>query len=191
MRMADLRPIALCNVIYKIIRKVLANRLKVLLSLVVLKHQSAFLKGRLISNNIIFSFEVLHYLKRKQQGKVGYMTMKLDLSKAYDIVEWLYLAAIMKRMGFCDRWVNLIIECVKMVKYSVTHGGEDFGQIVPSKSIQQEDPLFSYLFILCAEGLSSLIRGYERRKLLHRCKVAEGAPIISHMIFTDDSHIYC
>lgn len=172
-RMTDLRPISLCNVIYKIIGKVLANRLKVLLPLVVSENQSAFLKGRLISDNIMISFEVLHYLKRKQQGKVRYMAMKLDLSKAYDRVEWSYLDEIMRRMGFCDRWVNLIMECVKTVKYSITHEGEVFGQIVPSRGILQGDPLSPYLFILCAEGLSSIIRGYERRKLLHGCKVTQ------------------
>ncbi|KAL8100581.1 hypothetical protein AgCh_032729 [Apium graveolens] len=189
--MADLRPIALCNLLYKIIGKVLANRLKRFLHLVVSENQSAFLKGRLILDNVMISFEVLHYLKRKQQGKAGYMALKLDLSKAYDRVEWQYLRAIMKQMGFCERWINLIIECVTTVEYSITHGGEVFGQIRPTRGIRQGDPLSPYLFILCAEGLSSLISSYERRKLIHGCKVARGAPVITHMLFADDSYIYC
>lgn len=64
--MTDLGPIALCNVLYKIIGKVMGNRLKNLLSMVISENQSAFLKGRLISDKIMISFEVLHYLKRKQ-----------------------------------------------------------------------------------------------------------------------------
>lgn len=79
--MVDLRPIALCNVLYKIIGKVLTNRLKKLLPVLVSENQSAFLQGRLISDNVMLSFEVIYYLKRKQQGNVGFMALKLDLSK--------------------------------------------------------------------------------------------------------------
>lgn len=171
--MGDLRPIALCNVLYKIIGKVMANSLKTLLPLVISENQSAFMKGRLISDNVLISFEVLHYLKRKQQGKTGFMALKLDLSKAYDRMEWEFLEAIMKRMGFCVKWVAMVMECVTSVRYAITHGGEVFGQVVPSRGIRQGDPLSPYLFILCAEGLSSLIRKYEKEKWLHGCKVAK------------------
>lgn len=59
------------------------------------------------------------------------------------------------------------------------------------RGIRQGDPLSPYLFILCAEGLSSLIRSYESKKWIHGCRVAQGAPVISHMLFADDSYIYC
>lgn len=80
---------------------------------------------------------------------------------------------------------------MKTVTYSITHGGEVFGSITPTRGIRQGDPLSPYLFILCAEGLSSLIRKYEREKWIHGCKIAQRAPIISHMLFADDSYIYC
>lgn len=134
--MGDLRPITLCNVLNKIIGKVMANRLKMLLPLVISENQSAFMKGRLISDNVMISFEVLHYLKRKQQGKTGFMALKLDSSKAYDRIEWVFLESILKRMGFCDKWVALVMECVTSVKYSITHGGEIFGHVVPSRGIR-------------------------------------------------------
>lgn len=78
----DLRPISLCNVLVKIITKVKANRMKGCLHNVVAENQSAFVPGRLISDNIMISYEVMHYLKRKRRGKEGFMALKLDMSKA-------------------------------------------------------------------------------------------------------------
>ena len=90
-RMGDLRPISLCNIIYKIISKMLANRLQAVLSSCISLTQSAFVPNRLISDNILVASEVLHCLKTKSQGKFGWLVAKLDLSKAYDRMEWSYL----------------------------------------------------------------------------------------------------
>lgn len=98
--MVDLRSIALCNVAYKILTKALANRLKPILNHIISENQSAFVLGRLITDNIIVAYEMQHFLKRKTQGEVGYAALKLDLSKAYDKVEWLLLRAIMLKLGF-------------------------------------------------------------------------------------------
>ncbi|XP_060964883.1 uncharacterized protein LOC133033858 [Cannabis sativa] len=189
--MGDLRPIALCNVLYKVCSKVLANRLKQVLPFVISENQSAFIPGRLITDNIMISFEVMHYLKRKRVGKEGYMALKLDMSKAYDRVEWIFLRNMMIKMGFDVRVVDLILHCVSTVTYTITHGGREMGPIVPGRGLRQGDPLSPYLFLLCAEGFSSLIRRFEARGALHGCRVCNGAPIISHMLFADDCYIYC
>lgn len=86
--MSELRLIALCNVLMKIITKVMANRMKEMLEVVVSDSQSASIPGRLILDNVMVSYEVMHYLKRKKVGKDGFMALKLDMSKAYDRIEW-------------------------------------------------------------------------------------------------------
>ena len=84
---SEFRPINLCNVIYKIISKVITNRLKPLLNSIVLEAQSAFIANRLIIDNILIAFESLHYMKTQSSGREGFMALQLDMSKAYDRVE--------------------------------------------------------------------------------------------------------
>ena len=120
----DFRSISLCNVVYKIVSKVLANRLKAILQFVIYENQSAFQAGRVITDNILMAFETLHYMKHHQRGKLGFMALKLDMSKAYEWVEWIFLKNIMKKMGFDVKWVNLIMECISTVTYFVLINGE-------------------------------------------------------------------
>ncbi|KAL0403891.1 UNVERIFIED_CONTAM: hypothetical protein Sradi_2029900 [Sesamum radiatum] len=77
--------------------EVLANRLKLLLSTIIFESQSAFIPGRLINDNVLVAYEINHYLAHKYGGSVGYVAMKLDLSKAYNYVEWTFLERVLTR----------------------------------------------------------------------------------------------
>ena len=98
--MSEFKPIALCNVLYKIMAKAIANRLKSIPLSVISDRQSAFISGRSIMDNAMISFEVGHYLKRKRQGKMGVATLKVNMSKAYDRIEWEFLRKMLVALGF-------------------------------------------------------------------------------------------
>ena len=88
---SEFRPISLSNVLYRIFAKVLTNQLQAIMHNLISEHQSAFLSDRLISDNILVAFETLHYMWNYNEGKSGFMALKLDMSKAYDRVEWEYM----------------------------------------------------------------------------------------------------
>ena len=184
------RPISLCNVLYKIYSKILANRLKKLLPSIITEHQSAFTKGRLIFDNILVAFETLHSLQNYKGGKFGYMALKLNMSKAYDRVEWYYLEGIMKKMGFRERWINLVMGCVKTISYFVLVNGKPCGRIFPTRGIKQGDPLSPFLFLLCTEGLNGLIKNVDLQGDIHGYSLCRRGPKLTHLLFANDSLIF-
>ena len=119
------------------------------------------------------------------------MALKLDISKAYDRVEWDCLKKIMEKLGFDVKWMSLIMKCVATVSYSIMINGVPRGNIFPSRRIRQGDPLSPYLFILYAEGLSSLIKSPVANGDLKGVTVCRGGPKLSHLFFADDSLIFC
>ena len=140
------RQISLYNVLYKIFSKVLANRLKNILSKIMTEHQSSFTKHRLISNNILVAFETLHCMHKHNSDNIGFMAFKLNMSKAYDRVDWTLLEELIRKMGFNERFITLTMICVKTVTYSILVNREPKGFIQPFKRIRQGNPLSPFLF---------------------------------------------
>ncbi|XP_062013995.1 uncharacterized protein LOC133730414 [Rosa rugosa] len=190
-KVTEYRPISLCNVLYKLISKTLANRLKCVLPEVISETQSAFVSQRLIHDNTTAAFEIIHCLKRRGKKSRQKVAVKLDMAKAYDRVEWDFLRRMMEVMGFPGRFISLIMDCVQTVSYSVLLHGAPFGRIKPSRGLRQGDPISPYLFLLVAEGFSSLIRWAEQQKMVHGVAIARGAPSVSHLFFADDSLLFC
>lgn len=104
---SSLRPISLCNTAYKILSKLLANRIRPLLDKIISEAQAAFVPGRWIAKNSILAHEVGHYMKKKS-GKGGFIGIKVDMAKAYDSIEWSFLINVLNSLGFNSHFCNLI-----------------------------------------------------------------------------------
>lgn len=188
--MKDLRPISLCNVLYKLISKVLANRLKICLPSIIGDYQSAFVLDRLISNNILVAFEVFHSMNHSNARKRGSMAVKLDMSKAYDRIEWDYLKVVMLKMGFSSVWADRIMKCVTSVSYSFLVNGKPSDVLIPHRGLRQGDPLSPYLFLLCAEGLGAILKQAHEANLIHEVSIARGAPEVTHLFLCRQQHYF-
>lgn len=181
-KLTDLRPISLCNVVYKIASKVLSNRLKIILRDIISQNQSAFVPGRLITDNVLIAYEMTHFMQTKRGGGDGYATLKLDMSKAYNRVEWSFVEKIMRKLGFHDRWIALIMRCIRTVNYRIKVNGELTEQIRPTRGLRQGDPISPYLFLLCAEGFSALLNAAESECRLQGVSICANAPSITHLL---------
>jgi len=182
-KITDYRSISLCNVIYKIISKVLANRLKMILPQLISPSQSAFVPGRLITDNVLVAYETLHAMNNKRLGKKGSLALKLDISKSYDKVEWGFLKGIMSKMGLPNRWIDRVMCCVTSASFSVHINGKAYGNIRSSRGLHQGDPLSPYLFLLCAESFTSLLARAQNEGCIHGVAVCRRVPCISHLLF--------
>jgi uncharacterized Zn-binding protein involved in type VI secretion len=127
----------------------------------------------------------------RMKGRKGYMAIKVDMSKAYDRVKWSFLEGIMRRLGFAEQWIKLVMQCVTTVTYSILVNGIPTETITPSRGIRQGDPLSPYLFLLCAECLSSLIANAETDGRISGVPVAVNGFRLSHLFFADDSLLFC
>jgi hypothetical protein len=188
---ADYRPIALCNVILKIITKTIANRIKTILPEIISPQQSAFLPGRLITDNTLLAFETFHHIKHNKNKKKGLVGIKLDMAKAYDRLEWTFIENTLLSMGFPSNLVQTIMKCVNIVSFSILVNGQPSPYFKPHRGIRQGDPLSPYLFILCADVFSGLITNAQNQFLIHGISIAQNAPKVSHLFFADDSIIFC
>ena len=115
--------------------------------------------------------------------------VKLDMHKAYDRVEWVFLRNMMENLGFHPRWIEMIMSYVSSVKYKVRFNSQETEEVIPTRGIRQGDPLSPYLFLLCAEGISSMLQFEEEAGGIEGIRVCRNAPSVSHLLFADDSLI--
>ena len=182
-------PISLCYVVYKIIAKILVNRLRPLLPKLISPCQSAFVPGRWIAENEVVVQELLHSFK-KRKVKGGFLAIKLDLQKAYDRVNWKFLQAVLLNFGFNECFVSWIKECISSVSSAILVNGSKTASFTPSRGLRQGDSLSPYLFILTQEVLSRLIEKEHREGKISGVKMNIGGLAITHVMYADDIMLF-
>ncbi|XP_030958826.1 uncharacterized protein LOC115980745 [Quercus lobata] len=179
------RPISLCNIVYKIVSKILVQRIKPLLPRLISPMQAAFLEGRRGSDNVIIAQELIYSLG-KRRGKEGYMVVKIDLEKAYDHLEWSFIRMILIHFGFPENIIKLILSCVATSSTSLLFNGSKLQPFCPSRGIRQGDPISPYLFLLCMEFLGAQITKMCEDNKWDMVRASRNGPSFSHVLFADD-----
>ncbi|GLT27442.1 hypothetical protein SLA2020_024390 [Shorea laevis] len=179
------RPIGLCNTSYKIISKILVNRIKPFLDSLISPCQASFVPGRKGIDNVIILQELVYSFSKKK-GRKGDMIIKLDLEKAYDCLEWSFIREALVFFNFPAKTISLIMSCISSTNISILVNGDKTEPFSPSRGIRQGDPLSPYIFILCLEFLSIKISADMAFGLWKGSKAGKSGPILSHLFFADD-----
>jgi len=182
---SQFRPIALCNVIYKIITKVIVNRIKPFLNEIISPYQSSFIPGRTIHHNIVVAQEMVHAMARMKGNKM-FMSIKIDLEKAYDRLNWNFVENCLVECKFPPNIINIIHHCITSPSFKILWNGNKTEEFSPSRGIRQGDPLSPYLFVICMERLSHIIANQVEANYWKPMRAGKSGPLISHLLFADD-----
>lgn len=184
----DFRPISLCNVIYKIIAKSLAERLKPHLPNFIDHSQAAFIKNRHISSNIIITQEIIHSFNLKSRHQQAFL-LKIDLEKAFDKLEWSFIEAALRRLGIHSHFISLIHACISTPTFSILVNGEPSNEFTSQRGIRQGCPLSPYLFVI-AVNVSIALQHEMQQSNLTGVTMGPGCPPIHSLLFADDFILY-
>ncbi|GKV23017.1 hypothetical protein SLEP1_g32806 [Rubroshorea leprosula] len=177
-------PISLIGVMYKIVAKLLANRLRKVLDRVIGEQQMAFIEGRQLMDGVVIANEIIDEAKRKKKES---FLFKVDFEKAFDKVCWEFIDYMLFRMGFHVIWRGWIQECLRSSMISVLINGSPTRQFLAGKGIRQGDPLSPFLFLIVAESLNGLMFTAVEKELFKGVTIGNGATMVSHLQFADDT----
>ena len=187
----DLRPISLVGSLYKILSKVLANRITRVMGLIISQSQNAFVEGRQILDAVLIANEVVDsILRRKKKG----ILCKLDIEKAYDHIRWDFLLQMLERIGFGSKWISWINRCISTASFFILFNGSPTGFFRSSRGLRQGDPLSPYLFVIGMEALSCLLKRVVEGNFIFGCRFwgrDGGDIVISHLLYADDTILFC
>ena len=180
----EFRPIFLVGSVYKIISKILANRIKKVFPSVIDLNQAAFLGGRGILDSILVANETVDYLKKEKKSGI---LVKVDFEKTYYSVDWKFLYYMMKRLGFNGKWIKWIKACMESATVLVLVNGSPTEEFRPKRGLRQGDPLAPFLFIIVAEGLSGLVWEAKKANLFSGVEVGRERVQVDLLQFADDT----
>ena len=184
---SDFRPISCLNTIYKVISKLLSDRLKAIINLAVGNSQSAFIPGRLFSENVLLATEIVHGYSSNAVEPSG--MLKIDLRKAFDSIRWDFVIAALKAINIPEKFVNWILTCISTASFSISVNGHTGGYFQSTQGLRQGDPLSPYLFVLAMEAFSGLLRSRYNSGYIRYHPHTEELEI-SHLMFADDVMIF-
>nr|KYP41653.1 LINE-1 reverse transcriptase isogeny [Cajanus cajan] len=182
--LGEYRPISLVGSMYKILAKLLSNRLKVVLPSVIYQTQSAFIGNRNLLHSILVANETIDDAKR---SKNKCFVLKVDYEKAFDSVNWDFLLYMLQRLGFCNQWRRWIEECMKTGHVSVLVNGSPTQEFPLQRGIRQGDPLAPFLYVIVAEGLAGLMRSAIRNNLYSSYCTRNNRVEVNLLQFADDT----
>jgi hypothetical protein len=183
----DFRPISLCNCLYKIISKVINKRLKYILSRNISSEQFGFLAGRWIHEAIGVSQEGLHNMKSR---KLKVVVVKIDLSKSYDRLNWIYIQMMLIHLGFGVAFTNWVMGCLTTVSFSILINGFASSFFKVDRDVIHGFPLSPLLFLLVDKFLSRFLNEAKTTGKFRGINISSGLHI-SHLLFVDDILIFC
>lgn len=184
-RAADFRPIALCNVIYKVVTKVVSNRIRHILPHIISGFQSSFIRGRNTTDNTLILQEMVHSMQHISSNK-GFMVVKLDLQKTYDMMEWHFIIECLNILQLPSDLISVISACISTPSMRLNWCGRPSNDFIPSRGIRQGDPISPYLFVIAMERLSHCIIGAVNYGAWLPMKFGRDGLAISHLMFADD-----
>ena len=186
--LAQFRPISCINTTYKIISKIMTNRMVPIIQRLISSNQTAFLPGRLIGDNFLLATEMIAGFGRQAGGAKA--AIKVDLAKAFDTCNWLAMEETLREFQFSENWIRLTMMCVCTTKLSFLVDGVPTTPIKPGRGLRQGDPLSPYLFTLLMQNFSSLINEKENRQELKPFKQSR-VKGITHLMYADDLLVFC
>eukprot|EP00253_Pinus_taeda_P013228 PITA_13228 len=178
------RPISLCNVSYKIITKIIANKLKKFLPLLISENQGGFVPKRQIIDNVILIQEAIH--SSHNRGERG-MIIKLDMANAFDRVDHSFLRAALKKIGFSSNFVSIISGCISNPWTAPLINGRPSKFFRSSRGLRQGCPLSPFLYIIMAETLSVHLENLRNKREITGICIERGIKEINHSLFADDT----
>lgn len=153
--MKDYRPIFCCNVLYKVISKIIENRLKNILPRFIVPNQSAFVKDRLLMENLLLASELVKDYHKKNISPQ--CAMKIDIAKAFDSAQWDFLLNILKVLQLPTKFIHWINLCISTSSFSVQVNGELTSFFRSGRRLRQGCSLFPYIFVICMNVLSMML----------------------------------